>query len=57
MIEQEHRPTPLFELHQEARGKMIDFAGYRLPYQLPPIMAHRVLPEFQDNTDKTTIRR
>ena len=31
MIEQEHRPTPLFELHQEARGKMIDFAGYRLP--------------------------
>lgn len=31
MLSQEHRPTPLFELHKKAGGKMTDFAGYCLP--------------------------
>ena len=31
MLSHEHRPTPLFELHKKAGGKMTDFAGYCLP--------------------------
>ena len=29
----EPKVTPLFELHTELGGKLVDFAGYRLPVQ------------------------
>ena len=34
-FEQDLKKTPLFEMHNSFRGKMVPFAGYKMPVSYP----------------------
>jgi aminomethyltransferase len=35
-LSEQHRRTPLFDLHRELGGRMVPFAGWEMPVQYPP---------------------
>lgn len=42
--ESDSRRTPLYECHQHAGGKLVDFAGWKLPVQYSGLMEeHRAV--------------